>query len=479
MRFSGAVRDGGGASNRWTVRQLGVPRFGLFPCGRGTAPEWIRFAGAGQSEQGDFSLCRRADSSPILTHPPDSLTLCARIPESDYLSVMWNFIIYLFPLAFDIIVSVSLFAGRHSLAEQGLDTGTVGSILTLYGIGYLISSLLMSRIVRPGIARGQMVAAVLMTVVTLITLAHSRNLRMIQGVFLILPFTASFFFNAFQSFMLGFDSCAGKRLTRTAAHYTGSWSLGFALGPFIASFVKKNMDWPSAYYVAAGVAAGIGLAALWLRSPEVSPKPRSPDRSPEAASRSLALAAWIGVVVGWTGLNMVFIYWPVQAESLGLDVRAKGLVEFCFALSQSISAFALAGVPSAYYCSRRLPFAGMLGGLALLGFVFSRNLAGFILGSVLYGVYTAHALNAMMFHSMIEKDKAVKRVAINEICIGISFMISAPLAHVVRRMFSSLAESYAGVALLIVAGVLVEWIVLDRSKSRENRHLLCSNRAEP
>lgn len=54
-------------------------------------------------------------------------------------------VIYLFPLAFDIIVSISLFAGRHSLAERGMDARTVGSLIAIYGIGYIIASLCMEK----------------------------------------------------------------------------------------------------------------------------------------------------------------------------------------------------------------------------------------------------------------------------------------------------------------------------------------------
>ena len=50
-------------------------------------------------------------------------------------------VIYLFPLAFDIIVSISLFAGRHSLAERGMDASTVGSLIAIYGAGYIAALL--------------------------------------------------------------------------------------------------------------------------------------------------------------------------------------------------------------------------------------------------------------------------------------------------------------------------------------------------
>ncbi|MFH0920801.1 MAG: MFS transporter [Fibrobacterota bacterium] len=372
---------------------------------------------------------------------------------------MRHALIYLFPLAFDIIVSVSLFAGRHSLAERGLDTGTVGSILTMYGIGYIVASLLMGKIIRPAAARFQMIAAVVLTAIVLIAIANSGRVRVIQGFFLVLPLTCSFFFNAYQSFMLGFDSNAGKSLTRTAAHYTGAWSIGFALGPFAASFVKKNLDWPSAYYTAAGIALCIGLAALFFRAPAQTEKPAVPKSLVEAPRKSFAIAAWIGTLTGWTALNMIFIYWPVQAEALGLDVRMKGLVEFCFAIAQALFAFSLAGMPAAYYYSLRLPFAGVFGIVAALFFAFAGGPAGFIIGALIFGLYAAHILNAMIYHSMVEKEKAVRRVAINEVTVGLSFMLASPIANGLHSLFPAFTGSYLAVAGFIAAGVLLQWLV--------------------
>lgn len=379
---------------------------------------------------------------------------------------MHNITIYLFPLAFDIIVSVALFAGRHSLAERGMDTGTVGSVLFMYGTGYIVASLLMGRIIRPAIARFQMIGAVLMAVATLIVLANIQSIRVIQGFFLVLPFAGSFFFNAYQSFMLGFDSSAGKPLTKTVAHYTGAWSIGYALGPLVASLLRKNLDWSSAYYAAACVAACIGLAALFFRSPNAAGAVKDTPDVPANSSRSFAIAALIGTITGWTALNMIFIYWPVHAESLSLDVRTKGMVEFCFAMSQSFFAFMLVAVPPAYYYSRRLPFAGLFGIVSVMLFAFSSNKTGFILAAIAFGCYTAHILNAMVFHSMVEKDRAVKRVAINEVCVGISFMLALPISNAIRRFFPAFTGAYVCIAVFIAAGVFIEWIVVNKLKAQ-------------
>ena len=175
-------------------------------------------------------------------------------------------------------------------------------------------------------------------------------------------------------------------------------------------------------------------------------------------------AAWIGAVTGWTALNMIFTYWPVQAQTLGIEVRIKGIVEFSFAMAQSVAAFALAAVPAAYYFSRRIPFAGIFGVVCALFFAFSGGSAGFIFGAVAFGIYSAHFFNAMVFHSMVEKSGAVRRVALNEVFVGLSFMMASPLASVIHRFFPGFTGSYTCIAFLIVAGMILEWAAMGGIK---------------
>ncbi|MBL8027744.1 MAG: MFS transporter [Fibrobacteres bacterium] len=375
-------------------------------------------------------------------------------------------ILYLFPLAFDIIVSVSLFAGRHSLAEQGLSAVKVGSILTMYGVGYVLANVLMARIIKPDKARMQMVLASVITAAILVLISQIRELFFIQVTFILLPIAVSFFFNAFQNFMLTFDSGAGKPLTRTVAYYTGAWSIGYALGPIVASFVKENMGWPSAYIAASIVAGAIGIVAM-LFKPESDKTVSSEKIAPIALnheSKSLAPAAWIGVVTGWTALNVIFTYWPLQAEAFKLNVQTKGAVEFTFAMAQSLASFALAGVSSSYYFNRKIPWIGLLGVISLIMFALVNTPLLFIAAAAIFGIYTAHILNSMVFHSMIDKSKAVKRIAINEVCVGSCFLMAAPIAGAMRHLLPAVNLSYFGVAFFVLSGITLQSLVMSRLK---------------
>ncbi len=176
-----------------------------------------------------------------------------------------NSIIYSYPFAVDIVVGLLLFVGRHSLASRGLGEETVGSILFCYGCGYCLSSLFMRRIVRVPHARWQMVAALAAVVLICCLLGSVRQLLLIQALFCLVPFAISLFFNAFQAFMLDVSHETAKPLAATAGHYTFSWSMGFALGPFASGVFMTHGSWEQIYFLAALVAAGLAVLVLLFK----------------------------------------------------------------------------------------------------------------------------------------------------------------------------------------------------------------------
>ncbi|SRR3989339_487241 len=375
---------------------------------------------------------------------------------------MNTWIIYFFPFAFDIIIGISLFASRHALAEQGMGTRTVGSIVAIYGIGYIAANLFMGKIIRPAYARGQMLVGVAAVIIILIVLANTKQVRLIQIFFCGIPLAGSLFFNAFQSFMLGVDNTIAKPLTRTIAHYTFAWSLGFAIGPFLSSFLKSAISWPASYYAAAITAASIGLVALLfkpsIRQIRESVKPSPPVMQKKA---SLSVSGWIGVLIGWTGWNMLVTYWPVHAQLLGFKIGIKGLVEFSFAITQALTGLFLARMTPAYYMRKNFAIITIFGiGGALL---FSAGIGFFVVGAVLFGIYSGNFLCNMMFHASVDPEKAVKRIAINELCIGISFLCAPVLATLIKMATGNFAASYVCLAVFLLLGAAAQFIAARRT----------------
>ena len=123
---------------------------------------------------------------------------------------MRNFIIYLYPLVLDIIVSVGLFAGRHTFGEKGLSTGTVGSIGIIYGVVYILSNFLMPKLITPARAKKLMLVGVVLSAGFLMGLANADKVLTVHLFFAGIPFSASLFFNSFQAYMLGVDTSTSK-----------------------------------------------------------------------------------------------------------------------------------------------------------------------------------------------------------------------------------------------------------------------------
>jgi len=362
-------------------------------------------------------------------------------------------VIYLFPLAFDIIVSISLFAGRHSLAERGMDARTVGSLIAIYGIGYIIASLCMGKIIRPAYARLQMLASILLIIILLILLANTEKIRLIQVLFCGIPFATSLFFNAFQSFMLGVNATLSKPLTKTVAHYTFAWSVGYAAGPALSSLLKGSLGWAASYYAGAAAAAVIGVIALLFRPPAAVSAVR---REKPVSGPSLCVPAWIGAMFCWTGWNMLATFWPVHAELLHFPASIKGLVEFGFAISQAVAALLLAAVPAGYYRKKYFSLISLAGVAGALFFAAGGRAAFFAAGAVLYGVYSAHCLCNMVFQASLEPGKAVKRIALNEVLMGVSFLAGPVLASMILALTKGFFLSYLCLSGLLAAGAAIQ-----------------------
>jgi len=365
-------------------------------------------------------------------------------------------VIYLFPLAFDIIVSISLFAGRHSLAERGMDARTVGSLIAIYGIGYIIASLCMGKIIRPAYARLQMLVSILLIIILLILLANTEKIRLIQVLFCGIPFATSLFFNAFQSFMLGVNATLSKPLTKTVAHYTFAWSMGFAAGPALSALLRESAGWSASYYAGSAAAAVIGVIALLFRPPAPGAVVKRENLAP---GPSLCVPAWIGAMFCWTGWNMLATFWPVHAELLRFPASIKGLVEFGFAISQAVAALLLAAVPAGYYRRKYFSLASLAGVLGSLFFALGGHPALFVTGAVFFGAYSAHCLCNMVFQASLEPGKAVKRIALNEVLMGVSFLCGPILASAILAATKDFSLSYVCLGGLLAAGAVIQGLV--------------------
>ena len=110
-----------------------------------------------------------------------------------------NKIIYIFPMIIDMVLGVIFFAGPMRAVQNHESLKMISLLLTAYGIGYVIFSLLMSKIVKVRLAKAQVVGAAFIISILCLILSFSESIKISLLVFSILPFGMSMFFNSFQA----------------------------------------------------------------------------------------------------------------------------------------------------------------------------------------------------------------------------------------------------------------------------------------
>lgn len=370
-------------------------------------------------------------------------------------------VLYGFPFIADIVVGLMLFVGRHSLASRGYGEATVGSIVLVYGVGYIVASLLMSRIVRPALAKTQQLLALGAIVAICLALANVERLWVIQLLYGIFPFATSMYFNAFQVYMLGMNEHDGRPLAALAGHFTFSWSLGYAAGPFVSSLLRSIVTWSQTLYVAAALAALIGVLLYGFDPTRHRQKvdgglPPDPLAGRALVRPGLMGPAWLGLLVGWTVYNSVLIYWPVQAVQQGVPPAMRGLVEFLAALAQALSALALVAASRWQHRPGWLLGLGGLGVVALAIFGTAGGVAGMAVAALLYGAFTGSMFSLVVYHAMADPRRAVGRIAFNEVIVGICFLLASVLSRLLHPVGTSFGSAYAGLAVVLAAGVTAQ-----------------------
>jgi MFS family permease len=368
-----------------------------------------------------------------------------------------RFVLYGLPFLADLIVGLVLFVGRHSLASRGFDEATVGSIVLCYGFGYVVSSMLMAKIVTLARAKAEMLISLVVIAAICLILANVKTLLLIQVLYLLFPLTVSLYFNAFQIYMLGISNEDARPLAVTIGRFTFAWSLGYAVGPFFSSLLKNYTTWAQTYYLAAGVALLMGLLLYRFRPVQGARTETASGPAPvQSRRRSLVTVSWVGTLVGWTVYNALMIYWPVQAVQLGVSSTKKGMVEFSFALAQGLSGLALAYVPGWHHKPKWLAGLGALAVISLVVFGSGTYAPLLLVAGVLYGTYSGGMLSFMGYHSMLDEDKAVRRVALNETFVGISFLIASPVAGLLHRSGTPFGGSYLRLAGILAVGLTAQ-----------------------
>lgn len=364
----------------------------------------------------------------------------------------------MFPLAIDIVVSLSLFVSRHSFAERGLSPVIVGSIAMIYGAIYIFSSLVMGRIIKAHLAKLQMNIGLALIIAVLCLLANVHQTVFVLLIFGFLPFSTSLFFNAFQSYMLNVETAAAQSLSRSVGLYTFAWSIGFAVGPILSAVVKDLFSWSWAYYTAAFITLVVGMIALNFKPVEGKTTITAPVTGPEQEP-ALPLSGWLGILIGFTGWIVITTFWPVQAATAHFSTVIKGGVEFAFAITQALTALVVSLFGGWYHKPKSLLLVAGFGVAGIFIFALCHTPWFFILGSSLFGIYTGVCFVYLVYHAMLDREKSIKRVAVNEITVGATFLIGPVIGNSLLGCLQTVGHAYMAVGVMIAVGAIIQWLV--------------------
>jgi MFS family permease len=385
-------------------------------------------------------------------------------------------LIYCFPALIDMVAAQFLFVNTMRLVKMGASASASGGVTTIWSITYLVTCLVLGRLVTPRNAAALMLASCL----SLAALAGvGAILPGVAGIYILTALggvSAALFFPPFQTFMKAVDKGGGKSLSYSTGLYTFAWSAGYAVGPFISGFLMETgaQGWKLAYACGAAGAVVTAAGILHLKHlvhPEESPEPLpvaqpSPGGMDYARFPDLAWLAWIGAGAGVVVISVIRAVFPAHAvNTLALGDGRIGTLFFLLSLTQALTGLILCRSRIWMYRARPVSVVGGLGiaGILCLAFGASSTLLG--IGVILFGVYSGAFFFYLVFHAIAHPVCTARYVAVNESVVGIGGILGPLIGGGLSDRFG-FAFSACACAAAIVAVTAFQAFV-HRRKSVE------------
>jgi MFS family permease len=384
-------------------------------------------------------------------------------------------LIYFFPALIDMVAAQFLFVNTMRLVKMGASASASGSVTTIWSVTYLVTCLVIGRLVTPRNAAALMLASCL----SLAALAGLGTiLPGVMGIYILTALgggAAALFFPPFQTFMKAVDKGGGKSLSYSTGLYTFAWSAGYAVGPFISGFLMETgaQGWKLAYACGAAGAVVTAVGILHLKhlvhveesavsSPVTQPPPGGVDygRFPD-----LAWLAWIGAGAGVVFISVIRAVFPSHAvNTLAMGDGRIGTLFFLLSITQALTGIILCR--SRIWMYRALPVS-VVGGLGMAGilclaFGASSTLLG--IGVILFGVYSGSFFFYLVFHAIAHPVRSAGYVAVNESVVGIGGILGPLIGGGLSDRFG-FAFSACACATVLLAITAFQAVIHRRTRA--------------
>lgn len=384
-------------------------------------------------------------------------------------------LIYILPALMDMALALVLFVGTVRAVKLGGDATRAAFVLAVWSLVYVVACPLIGRLVTSGNARRFILAGCGLSALTCGLLATATGFAAMLLLVGVCGVAAALFFLPFQVFMKDVDSAGGRSLAYSTGLYTFAWSTGFACGPFVAGFLMQlgapataggeGPGWRYAFLFGAGVCLLMSVVLAVISSGRAR-RPTAPADTPPLAATSiygsmpdLAWLGWIGAGTGFVALSIIRAIFPARA--MGAMHLAEGtLGTLFFALSMAQALLGLALMRSRFWMYRARPVAafGMAGIIGILCFGFGENLAVFLTGAVLFGIYTGAFCFYMVFHALAHPNRAGHYVAVNESLVGITGFLAPLVGGAMADAWGFQFPYLAAAGLILAATTFQVWI---------------------
>ena len=373
-------------------------------------------------------------------------------------------LIYLFPLVMDIVVSGILFIAAYRFSDAKVAAWMVGSTMAVWALIYTVLAFVSGYVVKPEKSHRVLIgSSVGIGLVSLGMLIF--NGLYTQFLWLILTGSCgALFFTAFQMYMKRFVSDNRAGIVRSTALYTGSWSLGFALGPLLFGLVS-----PQAAFIcciAAGVFMAAGFIVLELIPPKAAPAAADQDNCKAVDYSRYPDMVKMGYLVGGTGCLVIAVVRTMGpfrgVQSLEFTKDQMGIIMCLVSFAQCFMGYILFFSRDWMYKKVNGALLNVLGVAALLGFAFSTSFIGFLISALLFGLYAGCFYFFFVFHSLVHPTKSHRYVAGNETIVGATGIVGPLLGGAFITPASSHWIFIAG-ALLVLFALAAQQVMLARA----------------
>ena len=264
-----------------------------------------------------------------------------------------------------------------------------------------------------------------------------------------------------------------EEIRKELGAFNVSWSVGGAIGPFIAGLIYTRSSAMAFMCAAVGMSVVAGLAALHKKPDAVSEAidgalDQVPVEPPdEPVNRAVLYCAWIANFASWFAISEIRVLFPKLGLDMGMQPWVIGAILFALSIALTI-AFGVMGVSERWHnkaspllCSQAFVAILFLASAAVESpLVFGFLFFGLGLG---FGVTYSYSLYCSVVGSL-NKGEASGR---HEMVLGSGAFFGPLIGGAAAQMFHAPRAPYLLAAGLIAATLIVEATILLREKTPE------------